>query len=164
MQYRAIGKDGSIISQSSSPYILRRKIKNYLIINRLKDSRLYYASEREFEKFIKKGGSDKEVSIRRVSQGRYRYIALSKSQGKRLFQSNSADGLAIEVCEYLKKREPYKWDFLEVEGLIKETMNVSNLEILKFNSRGKDAENFENLIGLSNKQTKEVAWELNTML
>ena len=164
MLYRAIGRDGSIIGQSSSSYILLRKIKNHLTINRLKDSKLYYASERELEKFIKGGKSDKEISVRKVLEGRFHYVALSKSQGKRLFQSNTPDGLAIEVCEYLKKRELHKPNFLEVESLIMETKNISNLEILKFNSRGKDAENFESLIGLSNKQIKEVAWELNSML
>ena len=164
MHYRAIGKDGSVIAKSSSSYILKRKIKNYLVVNGLKDSKLFYATEQELERFIKKGGSSREISIRKLLEGKNHYVALSKSQGKRLLQSNTADGLAIEVCEYLKKREPHKPNFLEVESLIMETKNVSNLEVLKFNAGGKDAKNFESVMGLSSKLTREIAHELNTML
>lgn len=164
MQYKAISRDGSIIAQSSSPYLLGKKIKNYLTINRLKNSGLYYASEKELERFIKRGGDSQEISVRRVLQGRFRYVALSKSRAKRLMQSSTADGLAMEVCEYLKKREPDKANFLEVEALIKETKNVSDIEILKYGSRGKDAENFECLVGLTHKQVRGIALELNTML
>lgn len=164
MQYKAISRDGSVIGQSSSSYILARKIKNYLTINRLKDSRLYYASMQDLERFIRQGGSSNEISVRKMLKGRYLYVALSKSHGKRLLQGNTADELAIEVCEYLKKREEHKPEFLEVESLIMETKNVSNFEIIKFNSRSKDAKKFERLTNLSGIKVRKVAYELNSML
>ena len=164
MEYIAISRDGIVIAKSSSPYFLGRSIKNYLIINKLKDSEVYYYSEKELEKFIKKEGSDKYVNIRKQKQGRYIYLALSKSKGKRLFQSGNANNLAIEICAYLKKRETAKGNFKEIEDSIKATRNVSNFEILKFNAKSKDAEKFGCLIGMSNKQIKQIAYELNEML
>lgn len=164
MQYIAISMDGIVIAKSSSPYFLGRSIKNYLIINKLKDSEVYYYSEKELEKFIKKEGSDKHVNIRKQKQGRYVYLALSKSRGKRLFQSGNAHNLAIEICAYLKRRETAKENFKEIEDNIKVTKNVSNFEILKFNAKSKDAEKFGCLIGMSNKQTKQIAYELNKLL
>jgi len=165
MQYKAISGNGIVIAKSSSPYFLGRSIKNYLRINKLKDSKLYYYSEKDLEKFIKKEGSDKHVTIRKERQGKYVYLALSKSRGKRLFQSNDASCLAVELCEYIKKRKLLREiNFKEIENNIKETKNVSNFEILKFNSRSKDAEKFESLIGMSNKKIKVIANELNAML
>ena len=165
MQYIAISRDGVVIAKSSSPYFLGRSLKNYLNINKLKDSKVYYYSEKELEKFIKKEGSDKYVNIRKQKQGKYVYLALSKSRGKRLFQNNQASELAVEICAYIKKRELQKEvKFKEIEDNIKATKNVSNFEILKFNARSKDAEKFSCLIGMSNKKIKVIANELNTML
>lgn len=164
MQYIAISSDGVVIAKSSSSYFLGRSIKNYLNINKLNDSDVYYYSEKEMQKFIKMEGSDKYVNIRKQKQGKYVYLALSKSRGKRLFQSNNASELAIEICEYIKKRESIKVKFDEIEDNIKAIKNVSNFEILKFNARSKDAEKFGCLIGMSNKKIKVIANELNMML
>ena len=165
MEYTAITEDGKVITKSSSPYFLGRSIKNYLKVNALQDSKLYYFTEKELEKFIKKEGSDKYVNIRKQKQGKNHYIALSKTRGKRLFQSNNAWDLAIELCTYIKKRKLLREvNFGEIESCIKATKNVSNFEILKFNSRSKDSEKFDALIGMSNKKIKVIANELNTML
>ena len=164
MEYIAISVEGIVIAKSSSPYFLGRSIKNYLSINELRDSEVYYYSEKELEKFIKKEGSDKYVNVRKQREGKQLYLALSKSKGKRLFQSNNASDLAVSICEYLKKRKSKEVNFKEIEEDIKATKNVSNFEILKFNSRSKDAEKFSCLVGMSNKQIKQIAYELNTMI
>lgn len=164
MEYLVISGDGKVIIKSSSSYLLKRKIKNYLSINKLKDSKLYYFTDRELEKFIKKEGSDTYINVRKQREGKNHYIALSKSKGKRLFQSNNPSDLAINICTYIKKRNPENINFKEIEDNIKATRNVFNFEILKFNSRSKDSEKFDALIGMSNKQIKQIAYELNTML
>lgn len=165
MEYKAINSNGEVIVKTSSIYFLKRGLKNYLRINNLKDSKLYYFTDQELEKFIKKEGSDAYINVRKQKQGKYVYLALSKSRGKRLFQSNSASDLAMDICTYIKKRKLLREiNFREIESCINETKNVSNFEILKFNSRSKDAEKFSALIGMSNKKINAIANELNAML
>ena len=165
MQYIVISRTGEVIIQSSSLFWLSKSIKNYLIKNKLKESDLYYASQKELQDFIKKEGSDKFINVRKILKGKNRFVALSKNRGERLFISDSETELTLRIIEYINNRKLIKrLDYITVEEHIKSCKNIANIEIIKFNKYTKDAEKFGDLKGSSNRNRNSSAHFLNKLI